>query len=204
MKKTQIFTILMLPVIGTLAYFLYAGIKNKVDEDREIKAREAAVIERLKEIREVQKWFLLVNGRYTGSWDTLRAFIAEGIIPIVEKKEIIIQRPPDKAYLGDSIRVIYDTLRRERVRDYLFPASKYPNFDLEKFSWVPGYNDPNKQFKMYAGKLEQKNKTKVDVIEVVDPYPFDKTRKENHPNRKRRFLRFGSMEEVSTTGNWED
>jgi hypothetical protein len=127
MKKTQLFTILMVPVIAALAYFLYAGIKSKVDEDREIKTREAAVIERLKEIREVQKWFLLVNGRYTGSWDTLRSFIAEGVIPIVEKKETIIQRPPDKAYLGDSIRVTYDTLRREKVLDYLFPKSKYPN-----------------------------------------------------------------------------
>ncbi|WP_448519490.1 hypothetical protein [Rhodoflexus sp.] len=204
MKKTQLFTIAMVPVILALAYFLFAGIKNKVDEDREIKAREAAVIERLKEIREVQKWFLLVNGRYTGSWDTLRSFIAEGIIPIVEKKETIIQRPPNLAYLGDSILVTYDTLRRERVKDYIFPADKFPNFNLETFSWVPGYNDPNKQFKMYAGKLTQKSGAKVDVIEVVDPFPFDKTRKENHPNRKRRFLRFGAQDEVSTTGNWED
>ncbi|MCS6969042.1 MAG: hypothetical protein NZM39_10690 [Bernardetiaceae bacterium] len=204
MKKTQLVTIFMVPVIVTLAYFLYAGIKSKVDEEREIKAREAAVIERLKEIREVQKWFLFVNGRYTASWDTLKAFIAQGKIPIVEKKETIIPRPPDKAYLGDSVRITYDTLRVESVREYLFPRDKYPNFNLETFSWVPGYNDPTKQFQMYAGKITQKGGAKVDVIEVVDPYPFDKTRREDHPNRKRRFLRFGSREEVSVTGNWED
>jgi hypothetical protein len=42
------------------------------------------------------------------------------------------------------------------------------------------------------------------VIEVVDVFPYDRTRSEDHGNRKRRYLRFGAKDEVTTTGNWED
>ena len=44
----------------------------------------------------------------------------------------------------------------------------------------------------------------VDVLEVIDPCPADPTRKESNDNRKRKYLRFGSRDEVTTTGNWED
>jgi hypothetical protein len=204
MRKTQIITYALIPVVLVLAYFLFASIKEQIDYTAAVKASESRVIERLKEIREAQKAFLLVNGRYTASWDSLVDFVSNGSIPIVQKREDIIQRTADKAYLGDSIRVSYDTLRIEKVRDYIFPADKFPNFKPERLPFVPGYQDASKTFSLSAGKIEQKGGIKLDVIEVFDPYPFDKTRSDKSSNRKRRLLRFGSMEEVSTTGNWED
>jgi hypothetical protein len=44
----------------------------------------------------------------------------------------------------------------------------------------------------------------VDVIEVIDPYPVDVTRSDKNDNPRRKFLRFGSMNEITLSGNWED
>ncbi len=212
MRKTTIFTWALIPVIVALAYFVYAGIKKNIDTAANIKKTEAKVIERLKEIREVQKWFLLSNGRYCGTWDSLTNFIKEGTIFIVEKKETIIQRPASQSHLGDSVRVSFDTLGRENVQKYLFPAEKYPNFKAEEITKIPtceleGFEKPasctNCQFALYAGKIKKGN-VMVDVLEVIDSCPIDNARKESNENRKRKFLRFGAREEVTTTGNWED
>jgi hypothetical protein len=212
MRKTTIFTWALVPVIVALCYFLYAGIKKNIDTAENIKKSEAKVIERLKEIREVQKWFLLSNGRYCGSWDSLVSFIKEGTIYIVEKKETIIQRPANQAHLGDSVRVSFDTLGRENVQKYLFPSDKYPSFKADDITKVPTCDIPdfekpasctNCQFSVYAGKIKKGN-IMVDVLEIFDPCPVDISRKESNTNRKRKFLRFGSRDEVTTTGNWED
>ncbi len=212
MRKTTILTWALIPFIVALGYLLYAGIKENIDTAENTKKSEAKVIERLKEIRDVQKWFLLSNGRYCGTWDSLTSFIKEGTIYIVEKKETIIQRPASQSHLGDSVRVSFDTLGRENVQKYLFPAEKYPNFVAEDLYKIPtcgieGFEKPascaNCQFMIYAGKIKKGN-VMVDVLEVIDPCPIDATRKEGNENRKRKFLRFGSRDEVTTTGNWED
>ncbi len=203
MRKTTILTWALIPFIVALGYLLYAGIKKNIDTAENTKKSEAKVIERLKEIRDVQKWFLLSNGRYCGTWDSLTSFIKEGTIYIVEKKETIIQRPASQSHLGDSVRVSFDTLGRENVQKYLFPADKYPGFVAEELYKIPtcnieGFEKPasctNCQFMIYAGKIKKGN-VMVDVLEVVDPCPVDATRKEGNENRKRKF---------TTTGNWED
>ncbi|TAH20259.1 MAG: hypothetical protein EAZ08_06415 [Cytophagales bacterium] len=212
MRKTTIFTWALIPVIVALGYLLYAGIKENIDTAENVKKSEALVIERLKEIREVQKWFLLSNGRYCGTWDSLTNFIKEGTIYIVEKKETIIQRPASQSHLGDSVRVSFDTLGRENVQKYLFPADKYAGFVAENLYKIPtcaieGFEKPatctDCQFTIYAGKIKKGN-VMVDVLEVIDSCPVDPTRKESSENRKRKFLRFGSRDEVTTSGNWED
>ena len=212
MRKTTLITWALVPVIIALSYFLYAGIKKNIDTAENIKKTEGKVIERLKEIREVQKWFLLSNGRYCGTADSLVDFIKNGTIYIVEKKETIIQRPANQSHLGDSVKVSYDTLGKENVQKYLFPADKYPGFSPESLFKIPtceveGFEKPasctNCQFIVYAGKIKKGN-IMVDVLEVIDPCPADPSRKEGNDNRKRKYLRFGSREEVTTTGNWED
>ncbi len=203
MRKTQIFTILFGAIALSLGYLVYQSVKSKIDEAAEIKSRELLVIERLKEIREAQKLFLSVTGRYTGSFDTLKSFILNGDVPNVQKREVIVKGVQSKRLGGgDSIKVFYDTLGRDKVLARLFPNKA--NFDANSIDQIPGWNDPTKKFSLFVGKLTQKGGAKTDVIEVVDVFPYDKFRKEDHGNRKRRFLRFGAKDEVTTTGNWED
>jgi hypothetical protein len=57
-----------------------------------------------------------VNGRYTANWDSLINFINNGKVPILERKEEIIQ----KAYGGEEVKVHIDTLGFISARDRIF------------------------------------------------------------------------------------
>jgi len=76
-----------------------------------------------------------------------------------------------------------------------------PNIDVKKIGEVP--YESGLMLNIFAGKVD-KSGLKVDVIEVVDPKPVDKSRKESNENKTKRPLRFGSRLDAATTGNWED
>jgi hypothetical protein len=206
MKKTQIFTLLTIPVIFLLSYLVVNSVKSKIDDDAAIKKSEEKVRKRLMEIREAQKAFQSVNKYYTSNWDSLINFVETGLVFNVQKREIITTRPPDKSHLGDSVRIEYDTLGSDPVMAKVFPKSQYPTFNPKDLPLVPGLE--GKKFAISSGKKKVGkagiNEVLVDVVEVVDPYPLDKTRSDKNDNARRKFLRFGSMEEISLSGNWED
>ena len=154
---------------------------------------------------DAEKAYLAKYDAYTSSFDTLINFIKSDSIYITEKREIITQRAKNdpRAYLGDSVRIEVDTIGIESVLHNVF-ADKAYNWDL--LPVVPRYeNDPanhDKKFEIFSGKVE-KSGVQIDVIEVVDKYPLDATRSEDSEIPKRRFIRFGSRTEVTTSGNWE-
>lgn len=75
-----------------------------------------------------------------------------------------------------------------------------PNVDLKKLGELP--SKPGKNFDIYVGKVD-KNGVFVQVIEVKDPAPSNKLRKESNEQKNRKPLHFGSRVDVSTSGNWE-
>ena len=75
-----------------------------------------------------------------------------------------------------------------------------PNIDLSKLGEVPYM--PGKMLQIFVGKVD-KSGLLVDVIEVVDPAPADRSRKESNENKTRKPLRFGSRLDAATGGNWE-
>ncbi|HRI78650.1 MAG TPA: hypothetical protein PLR06_03865 [Cyclobacteriaceae bacterium] len=75
-----------------------------------------------------------------------------------------------------------------------------PNVDIAKIGEVPG--NPGVNFSIITKRIDR-NGLFVDVIEVVDPKPFNKSRKESNEQKSRKPLRFGSLTDVSTAGNWE-
>ncbi len=75
-----------------------------------------------------------------------------------------------------------------------------PNIDIRKIGEVP--YAPGKMIDIFVGKVD-KSGLLVDVIEVVDSAPVDKSRKESNDNKQRKPLRFGSRLDAATTGNWE-
>lgn len=206
MRKTKIFTIITYPLVLLLFYAVYNSINSKMEEDRYIKRSEAAVIERLKMIRDAEKAYMAFNGRYTANADTLVHFLKNGIIYNVSKREIITKRDkedPDYYTKGSEKVVIQaDTLGSENALDKLFPKSKYPDFDVNTIGQNPVF--PDKKFEFFTDTVRKQTTVLVHVLEVVDTSPVDKTRKEDSENRKRKFLRFGSRTETTLTGNWED
>lgn len=114
--KTRVFSIIFLLTAVGLAYFLVSRIKFAIDEEKRIEVSEAAVIEKLKLIRDIQIAYQEINSRYTDNWDTLINFAKYGEYPITKRSETIIEKP----YGGDSIIVNIDTLEIISVKEYIF------------------------------------------------------------------------------------
>lgn len=113
---TKVLTVVLLAASLGLFVYLYSSVEKVIDDRREIEAKETAVIERLKLIREAQIVFNEVHGRYTANWDSLANFISNGRVPIIERKETIIQ----KAYGGEEVKVRFDTLGFVSARERIF------------------------------------------------------------------------------------
>ncbi len=176
----------------SLAFMLYKSIEGPILERKRVKADELAKIEKLKTLREVQKVYLSVHGKYAGNWDQIINFIQSDTVYNIERSEEIIVRQ----YGGDSVIVHIDTVGAVAVWDRLFPKDQYPGFKPESLPNIPG---TDKQFVIFADRIE-KNKIMVDVFEIKDRTPISylsELRSKGEP------LRVGSREEVTTTGNWE-
>jgi hypothetical protein len=202
MTKTQIFSILMVPVVALMGYLLFDSVHSEIQLAADIKKSEEVVVGKLKAIRLAEKAFKVNNGYYTANWDSLVDFVKAGEMYIIEKKEKVTPRDrtdPDY-YKGDIIEVIEDTIGVETVMAKVFPKEDFPNFNADKLSYIPGTD--NKQFDITVGTVK-KGIIEVAVLEVIDNYPLDKTRTEEHPSPKRWPLRFGSKTDVTLSGNWE-
>lgn len=194
MNLTKILTYVFLVVAIGLAAYLVNLIYSDIESKRHIAEIEARVVEKLKIIREAEIAYQAVHGQYTSDWDKLISFINNGKIYVIERKEEII--PLD--YGADSLVVHVDTLDAVNVRDSLFSTTKYPDLIIEELPMIP---ESNKKFEIFADKITKSGVT-VDVIEVRDVDPIDKTRKEDSDIKNRKPLRFGSRTEITTSGNW--
>ena len=76
-----------------------------------------------------------------------------------------------------------------------------PGVEGKELPFVPNV-EPKTKFTIWADKID-KSGVKVNVIEVVNPKPFDKTRDPESEIPARRPLRFGARGSVTTAGNWE-
>ncbi|CAN5585811.1 hypothetical protein BH10BAC4_BH10BAC4_07090 [soil metagenome] len=270
MNLTKILTVVLISGSLVLAYYLYSGVQRVIDDRAVIESTEAAVIDKLKLIREAESVYQEQNGKYTANWDSLVQFIENGMVPIVQRREIIEQQ----AYGGEKVTIKTDTLgyvsAKERIfkKTYTMNASdngvfmgykvkpgdqvlknmkayliKVPersspnepvfqeagivenladvkvgesltkgkvlitfsnyvfnkNTDLTKLGEVPG---SGLKFDIFVKKIDR-NGLKVDVIEVKDPQPINKARKESNDQKTRKPLRFGSRADAATAGNWE-
>ena len=194
MNLTKILTYVFLLVAIGLAAYLVNLIYSDIESKRQIAEVEARVVQRLKMIREAQMAYQAVHGQYTSDWDKLISFINNGKIYVIERREEII--PLD--YGADSLVVHVDTLDAVNVRDSLFSRTNYPSLVIEELPLIPG---SDKKFEIFADKITKSGVT-VDVIEVRDVDPIDKTRKEDSEIKNRKPLRFGSRTEITTSGNW--
>ncbi|HOO10191.1 MAG TPA: hypothetical protein PKW06_09650 [Cyclobacteriaceae bacterium] len=116
MNLTKILTFVLFGISIYLGYYLYSGVQKTVDDRKMIEKKEAAVIEKLKLIREAEKAFQEVNGRYTSNWDSLLDFVKHGQVAIVERREELIQ----KEYGGEDVIVHIDTLGFTAAKERIF------------------------------------------------------------------------------------
>jgi hypothetical protein len=113
---TRILTVVLLIASVAMFAYLYNSIDSVIETKEAIRTKEFAVTERLKLIREAELVFLGAYGRYTSNWDSLANFIANGRVPIVQRREEIIQ----KAYGGEDVILHFDTLGYESAKEKIF------------------------------------------------------------------------------------
>ena len=196
MNNTRIISIAFFFVSLVLAGFLGNSIYTSITEEERISRLEGQIIEKLTMIRDAQIAYQAVNGQYTSDWGRLKNFVDSGQFYLTSKIEHIFTLD----YGADSVYIEIDTLGTMLVRDSVFTAEKYPNFDLATLDIVPG--SKNAKFSMWADKID-KSGVKVDVVEVWNTRPADPRRKEDNEARNKKPLRFGSRTSVTTSGNWE-
>jgi len=185
--KRTVISVVLIVVIGVLSYMLYETIAEPIRFQKEKEKRYAKVIERLKQIRTAELTYREVKNRYCGDFDSLIHFLKYDSLPLVKKIGMI----PDS--LLDSLTVEEAIKRGFIIRDTMYiPVldSILKGVNVDSIRYVPFTN--NVEFILKAGMIEVSG-TKQPVFEVIDAKPFDPSD----------VLKVGSMEEVSTSGNWE-
>lgn len=205
--KTILQIVLWLVCI-VLGYMIFQSVNAPIKFNKVRQERFSAVIVKLKDIRDAQEAHKSVTGQYAKNFDNLIAFVDTAQYTITQQRDSSFMRY-DKVYRIDLQvdTVVVDTLGFVKVRDSLFKNSdRYKNL-----ASVPGAKGDEK-FTMEAGTVDKGGFTapvfvasvKKDVI--LYDQPQDLRIKENAHESIEEVdgdeIRVGSMDEVSTSGNW--
>lgn len=201
-KKLTIINVVLVLVAIFLAYLVYNSIRQPVVFENTKKERELKVVQNLKDIRSTQGLFKENYNRYTANFDSLIEFIRVGELPVVN----IIPDPNDTTFT----KTINDTVGYINVLDSLFGSR--PNFNVNDLRYIP-FSEPQQEFDIQAGYIVRGGMN-VPVFEVkahFDTYlhDLDRQRVRNETAQREQInkypgMKVGSMNEVSTDGNWEN
>lgn len=184
-------------VILVLAYFVYDSVMEPVRFRQVTQEREAEIIQRLKDIREVQRSHRSRHGRFTGDLDSLINFFKTDSLALVRA----IGSVPDTLTETEAVRL--GIVERDTIwiaaRDSLLRRADYP---IDSLPYVP-YGD-GERFEMEAAKIERGLVELPVFVASVQPivYMGDVENWRVYYTRDEG-LRVGSMEEAVLDGNWE-
>ena len=213
MGKKIIQFVLALVVLG-LAYYVYVLISTPIKFENEQKVREAAVLERIKDIRTAERTFKSKYQRFTGDFDTLINFVLteqmEGERKKIDEDDSVAMAQAKKKYGRRFKNVEKFTFS---VKDSLF--KHLTPEQVAELRYVP-YTGNKTEYILEAGMLATESKVVIPVVECRTPYiAFLDTvayRQEvinlvdNMKNNFNRYpgIMFGSMERGNNeAGNWE-
>lgn len=199
MKNLAIKLVLSI-VILFLGYLVVDSIRKPVQFKQERLKRSAQVINRLKEIRDVEMAYKAMHFEYCGDFDTLVQFINEAELPVIK----MIPDPEDTTFT----RSIRDTIAYIGVKDSIFRDEQ--GFSAEDIMYIPFSNQ--EKFTLEAAEIER-NKVKVQVFHAYAKYKsflgdLDEVAVNNFVATQEQMDKFpgikvGSITEPSTDGNWE-
>lgn len=193
---------------GFFCYKIYKSVSGPLEFKKEKEKRYSAVISKLKDIRDSQEAYRTVNGKYTGSFDSLIKFIETGKFTLTSQRDTswVEYDPVFKIDVLKEGKVI-DTLGTVPVKDSLFKN----NTRYKEMMFIP-YTD-NKVFAMQAKTIE-KNHFKAPVFEakaqkedILKGLPEDLIVQEKNADNITEDIKgpeiiVGSLTDVSSIGNW--
>jgi hypothetical protein len=196
--KTIIQIILAL-VIVVLGYLIFESVMEPVRFNQEVAHREAMIVQRLKDIRQLQVAHRSRYGAFNSDIDSLIRFVKNDSIAVIRA----IGNVPDTLTEADAVRL--GIVQRDtvwvRAMDTLLRRARYP---LDSIKYVPFTNGV--EFVMGAAKIER-GMTRIPVFEAYalpQDYLSDLDRWRIYYTRDLEAgLRVGSLVEASIDGNWE-
>ena len=210
-KITQI--VLGLVVLG-LAYYVYVLISTPIKFENEQKMREAAVIERIKDIRTAERQFKSKYQRFTADFDTLINFVLtetmQGERKKIDEDDSVAMAQARRKY-GRKFKNIekFTYSVKDSIFKHLTPEQ------IQELRYVPFTNNKT-EYILEAGMLATESKVIIPVVECRTPYiAFLDTiayRQEvinlvdNMKNNFNRYpgIKFGAMDRGNNeAGNWE-
>jgi len=208
-----VLSIVLSVIIVVLAFFLVQSIMKPIRFNQEKDAREAAIKERLIDIRTAQEAFKSVKGYYTGSFDTLITFLSTDSLPLVFKRGAMTDEMIAQGITSEQMAVKKGLISRDTsyipVRDSVFKKG-YP---LEDLRFVPGMK--NTEFRMAANRVMTTSMVLVNVFEAYvlnDVFLSDLDRQlvVHYNDQRTKATGFPGMKvgdvniPNNNAGNWED
>ena len=151
-KLVQI--ILAVAIVG-LIYVIYVQISTPIRFDQEMKTKKAQVIDRIKDIRTAQRAFKSKYQHFTGSFDSLTAFVLTDTLEM-ERKIVDEDDSVAMAMLKKSGKKNIEKFK-VAVIDTIFAPKKVSREDVENFRYIPG-TDKKAEFIMEAGVITTESK----------------------------------------------
>jgi len=209
----RVIQILFVLIIIVLGYLIVESIMEPIRFNQDVEQRERATIARLIDIRDAQKAYKDIYKKYTGSFDTLIAFLDTGSFDVVKAigeipeewlEELGFEKARERA-LNEG--VISRETTKIPVMDSLFGVG----YAIDSLRYVPYTEDV--AFTMESGEILTSSNLLVQVVEVSVMYDnllvgLDRQLTVNYKDERMKIVgfegvKFGSMEEGTLTGNWE-
>lgn len=204
LDKQWILSAFLWLAIAFLGFKIYDGIMSPINFNQEKEKRYKKVINNLKMIRDAQVAFYQVKGRYSDNEQELISFVENGKFPITESKYIIQKKNIGGGIVVDVDVKVTDTIGHEEVKKS-FVGRDYKNMFV-----VPG---TDAKFTISLGMVEKVTglmspvfEVKIDKAIVLHGMDNSLVRQEKEAfggeQVRGAFVSVGSLEEVSTNGNW--
>lgn len=205
--KTILQIVLWIICVG-LGYLIYRSVTGPMEFKKVKEERFTKVISNLKDIRNSQVAYRVVNGKFANDFKSLIAFVDSGKFTITQQRDSSYMEF-DKTYGIDLLRevTIIDTLGFVSVKDSLFKAD-----DRYKSMMNVPYAQGGETFTMKSDIVDKggykapvfEAKVKKDII--LYDQPKDLMARENAHISVEEVngseIRVGSLTDVSTNGNW--
>lgn len=198
--------------VVVLAYLVYESIQEPIRFQEKLEIRQKEVVKKLIAIRSAQVAYNSINGRHTGSFDTLISFIKTAKLPLV-KMEGSLSDSLIEAGVTELEALKRGIIKRDTiyisVKDSLFKSK----INIDSLLYIP-FSKNGARFEMAAATISTGSGVNVQIFECKvanDVYlnGLDKigigelndmaVKMEKYPG-----LKVGSLTETNNNaGNWE-
>ncbi|NND31522.1 MAG: hypothetical protein HKN76_02950 [Saprospiraceae bacterium] len=191
-----IVNLLLIALIGLLAYLVVNSIQEPIEFKAEKDKRQNAVVDKLILIRQMQEFYRdIKEGEFAPSFDSLVHVLSNGRFRNIK----VVGDPDDPNFTGE---ITYDTSYVPAI-----DTVKALGINLDSLKYIP-YGE-GATFEITADTLTYQS-TLVNVVQVgtpiktfMGPFADPKYAKYDNSYKPNNMIKFGDMNKPNLSGNWE-